>query len=254
MTLTWADAQGDTWLLMAACTSDGRKGSRSPDDADLAALGWVRKDEAVAEYALTVNDPRAAHLHYDGCPYKPFAALPDWETPEDVPACTCAEEHKAAYWKGQFVLERGYKKLAEGESARMRSLVQYVEWAGGQCPRCGRTRDEGHNVVCDIAAALATPPARPPGRGTGESDGPPLIAQGSFTTTARPGTLPYNTDEERRHGQDAAPAPRVTREDRERIDAIRADLLRPGHIKCDSCRDSVAWLLALLAALPEAGR
>jgi hypothetical protein len=54
-----------------------------------------------------VDDPARAHLHYDGCPYKPWADKPDWETPDDRPACTCAHVHKAAYWKGQLVLERG---------------------------------------------------------------------------------------------------------------------------------------------------
>jgi hypothetical protein len=85
----------------------------------------------VADYARTVDDPRRAHLHYDGCPYKPFADLPRWETPDDAPACTCAEAHKAAYWKGQCVLERSNTALRVAEErerrAELRNAAAIVE-------------------------------------------------------------------------------------------------------------------------------
>jgi uncharacterized glyoxalase superfamily protein PhnB len=81
--------------------------------ARLAAEGALTtaKDDAVAIYARTVDDPAHAHLHYDECPFKPFSNVPRWDTDDDVPACTCAATHKAAYWKGQLVLERCQRAL-----------------------------------------------------------------------------------------------------------------------------------------------
>lgn len=91
----------------------------------------------VESYALTVDDPKSAHLHYDGCPYKTFSTLPDWEIPDDPPECTCAEVHKGAYWKGQMVLERGAHaitrnalraQLADSAADLNQALLESGEW------------------------------------------------------------------------------------------------------------------------------
>ena len=67
--------------------------------------------EQVERYALRVDDPRSMHLHYDGCPFKPYADKFDVDIPEPRPPCTCAEAHKAAYWKGQWSLEQSAGRL-----------------------------------------------------------------------------------------------------------------------------------------------
>jgi hypothetical protein len=42
----------------------------------------------------------------------------------------------------------------------------------------------------------------------------------------------------------------LTPEDRARLAVLRADMLKPGHMACDSCLRSVAWLLALVERIP----
>lgn len=84
--------------------------------------------EAVAKYARTVDNPHRAHLHYDGCPFKPFADLASWEQPESTPACTCAEAHLGAYWKGQHLLERGYHDLTK---KKLRDVITAALEANG---------------------------------------------------------------------------------------------------------------------------
>lgn len=84
------------------------------EEAIAAALAEAR-ERAVERYAFTVDDPRRAHLHYDDCPFKPYAAARADDIPDPRPVCTCAETHKAAYWKGQLILERGYLTLAQRE-------------------------------------------------------------------------------------------------------------------------------------------
>ena len=75
------------------------------------------------DIAYRVEHPEFAHLHYDGCPYKPWADKPSWDTPEDVPACTCGEAAKGAYWKGQHLLERGYHQMTKNELAECRKDI-----------------------------------------------------------------------------------------------------------------------------------
>ena len=93
-------------------------------------------EAALEVYVAAVEDPHRAHLHYDGCPYKPFAALMAIDVPENVPACTCAETHQAAYWKGQFVLERSAGRLAVRAAleARDREWTATVEGSTGTDP------------------------------------------------------------------------------------------------------------------------
>ena len=65
------------------------------------------------EIAYRVEHPESAHLHYSDCPYKPWAEVP--HDPDDlpIPECTCGEREKAAYWKGQYIMERGYHTLTK---------------------------------------------------------------------------------------------------------------------------------------------
>ena len=67
--------------------------------------------QRVEAYSLTVDDPASMHLHYDGCPFAPYAHTPHADIPDPRPDCTCAEAHKGAYWKGQWMLERTAKEL-----------------------------------------------------------------------------------------------------------------------------------------------
>ena len=67
--------------------------------------------QQVERYALTVDDPTSMHLHYDGCPFKSYADKCDVDIPDPRPECTCAEAHKAAYWKGQWSLEQTAGRL-----------------------------------------------------------------------------------------------------------------------------------------------
>lgn len=73
--------------------------------------------------AFCVEHPEQAHLHYDGCPYKPWADKLDSEIPDDAPECTCGEAKKGAYWKGQLLLERGYHTLTKQRAEAMRGVV-----------------------------------------------------------------------------------------------------------------------------------
>lgn len=45
-------------------------------------------------------------LHETTCPYKPFATVASFDTPEDVPACTCSNQKKARYWAVEDFLHR----------------------------------------------------------------------------------------------------------------------------------------------------
>lgn len=85
---------------------------------------WVRR----------VDEPGTMHLHYDACPYKPWADKPRWETPNDAPECTCPEQHKAAYWKGQWMLERtqGDAEIATLRASRLRLAKGLIETAQGE--------------------------------------------------------------------------------------------------------------------------
>ena len=55
-------------------------------DSERAKVWEEAARQQVAAYCNTVDDPHSMHLHYDGCPYKPFADLPRWDTPDDAPA------------------------------------------------------------------------------------------------------------------------------------------------------------------------
>jgi len=52
-------------------------------------------------------------LHYDGCPFKPYADMSDHDpaSPETPPACTCGERHKGAYWKARWLLDVGDRDI-----------------------------------------------------------------------------------------------------------------------------------------------
>jgi hypothetical protein len=89
---------------------------------------------AVERYAKTVDDPARMHLHYDGCPFKPFADMRRDEIPDPRPECTCAEAHMAAYWKGQWMLEHGQAKL-DVASAREAVWEEAIKVACEYCRR-----------------------------------------------------------------------------------------------------------------------
>ena len=46
-------------------------------------------------------------LHETTCPYKPFATIPHYEEPENIPICTCSNQKKTRYWAVQDFLHRG---------------------------------------------------------------------------------------------------------------------------------------------------
>lgn len=54
------------------------------------------------------------NLHLEGCPYALYSRrymLPTGE--HEAPACTCPPEHKARYWKGQWMLLKARLKQIE---------------------------------------------------------------------------------------------------------------------------------------------
>ena len=70
------------------------------------------------------NEPEPHALHYDECPYKPFADLASWEEPENPPTCTCSEAHKGAYWKARWMLTKGWRHIAERDLAAHQAVVR----------------------------------------------------------------------------------------------------------------------------------
>lgn len=129
--------------------SDLNVGPEFGASIQVAVAGAIRA--ALDTYAAMVDDPHQAHLHYDGCPYQPFAEMPRWEIPDDPPACTCAETHKAAYWKGQFVLERSAGRLA----VRM-ALDEAARLPRGAATRYRAEAATRTGVSSDVAVEIAT--------------------------------------------------------------------------------------------------
>jgi hypothetical protein len=80
-----------------------------------------RAERDLDAWVRCVDDPRAASaLHYDGCPYEPYAAMPSHDEPEDAPACTCPERHKGAYWKARLMLEMAqWRREREEETGKL---------------------------------------------------------------------------------------------------------------------------------------
>ena len=94
-------------------------------DALLARLrpAWERMEHEID--ALTDrNHPEPGALHYDECPYKPFADLPSWEETKDATICTCSMRHKAAYWKARTMIASGYRQIAEKERDALRAELE----------------------------------------------------------------------------------------------------------------------------------
>ena len=89
--------------------------------ADLARLQKERDD-----IAYRVEHPEKAHLHYEGCPYQPWADKPRWEEPEDIPECTCGEAAKGAYWKGQHLLERGHHEMTKADLRACAEALTFI--------------------------------------------------------------------------------------------------------------------------------
>ena len=127
----------------------------------MAEMVCVFARQQVERYALTVDDPASMHLHYDGCPFKPYADKFDVDIPEPRPECTCAEAHKAAYWKGQWSLEQaaGHLKARQEVAVALERAAQIVDqWA------CSTTCDstgapcEHIRVAVTMAAAIRALP------------------------------------------------------------------------------------------------
>ncbi len=128
-----------------------------PTVSNLAA--FAEAEARVERYAQTVDDPQRAHLHYDGCPFKPWADKDDGDMPNPRPECTCAKAHLGAYWKGQHLLEHGYhemtrRRLAEAE-ARTARLLEVLKEANETLTSAGWRADLG--LLSRIRAALAEP-------------------------------------------------------------------------------------------------
>ena len=121
-------------------------------------------DRAGADLAMLVNktEPEPHALHYDECPYKPFADLPSWETPDDAPNCTCSELHKGAYWKARWMLSNGWRQLAEKlaeraevEVARLHaSLDQTMNERDEAWARADALQDECNELAAENAQLL----------------------------------------------------------------------------------------------------
>ena len=106
--------------------------------------------QQVERYALTVDDPASMHLHYDGCPFKPYADKFDVDIPDPRPECTCAEAHKAAYWKGQWSLEQAAGRLKTRQQVEaFRERVENYDW-----PTLirGATQMHAKEVICKHGA------------------------------------------------------------------------------------------------------
>lgn len=143
---------------------------------------------AVNEIAFRVEHPELAHLHYDGCPFKPWADKRDDDIPDPRPDCTCGGAAKGAYWKGQHLLERGYKTLVEQErdvllervkelKARVTTLTTLEQWlikafkkaddldgiTGWWCDYCGcewGKCDSKGGCLCNLMALTPKEPER----------------------------------------------------------------------------------------------
>jgi hypothetical protein len=85
-------------------------------------------------WVYRVDDPGTMHLHYDGCPFKPYADRFETDIPDPRPECTCARAHMAAYWKGQWMLERSSAHI---ENERLRGALAGIKarlgCAGDNC-------------------------------------------------------------------------------------------------------------------------
>lgn len=92
---------------------------------------------------LDRTEPEPGALHYNECPYKPYADLPSWDTPEDAPDCTCSMLHKATYWKSRWMLSNGAREVAE---ARVAALTE----------ECERLRGALVTAAIPLEALLAT--------------------------------------------------------------------------------------------------
>lgn len=113
--------------------------------------------QQVERYALTVDNPAAMHLHYDGCPFKPYANKFDVDIPDPRPLCTCAEAHKAAYWKGQWSLEQSSGRLKtrqQVEAFRERVAQRLEQMANVEKERQPQGASISRYVFEDAAAAI----------------------------------------------------------------------------------------------------
>ena len=100
------------------------------------------------------NEPEPGALHYDGCPYKPFADLLSWDEPENPPECTCSTRHKAAYWKARSMLSKGMHELAANERDRLREQVWHLRQVCASLLKDLESYDSG-GAVWSIGARIS---------------------------------------------------------------------------------------------------
>jgi hypothetical protein len=126
-------------LLCDLCQEPAQEWRWVDEGWSLACLPCINKvaEARIADYARTVDDPARMHLHYDGCPFKPYAAMSKYDEgyPDPRPECTCAAAHMAAYWKGQWMLERSgaEARVAEAVGGEREACAQIVQkWLAAQ--------------------------------------------------------------------------------------------------------------------------
>ena len=72
-------------------------------------------------------------LHETTCPYKPFATIPHYEEPENVPACTCSNQKKSRYWATQDFLHRAEITHLQSQLAEQSALIDELGFAISYC-------------------------------------------------------------------------------------------------------------------------